>query len=136
MKLYSVRLKPGQDLRKELLAFAKTNHIQAGSIGTCVGALKSVTLRMAGATPNKQDLRTFNQPYEIVSLVGTVTGKDCHLHIALADKEGTVIGGHLKESVVDPTAEIVIADDESAVYIREIDNETKFEELVIKPRNT
>ena len=135
MKLYSLRLKQNQDLRVELVKFARENNIQAGSILTCVGALKPSVLRMAGATPEKQDIRTFEDKHEIVSLVGTLTGDDCHLHIALSDKEGCVIGGHLKDgSLVDLTAEIVIAEDTSVIYTRELGEDTRFPELTIRPR--
>lgn len=135
MKLYSLRLKQNQDLRVELVKFAKENNIKAGSILTCVGALKPFVLRMAGATPEKQDIRTFEDKHEIVSLMGTLSGEDCHLHIALSDKEGHVVGGHLKDgSLVDLTAEIVIAEDMSVVYTRELDEDTRFPELTIRPR--
>jgi hypothetical protein len=135
MKLYTVRLNNNQDLRVELLRFAKQNSIQAGSILTCVGALKSFVLRMAGATPDKQDIRTFSGKHEIVSLVGTLSNNDCHLHIALSNKDGQVIGGHLKEgSLVDLTAEIVIAEDDAVIYTRELDNDTGFTELVVKQK--
>ena len=132
MKLYSLRLKPGQDLIAELLSFTKENGIKAGSIVTCVGALKPFVLRMAGAKPDKQDIRKYEDTHEIVSLVGTITGDDCHLHISLSGKNGQVIGGHLKKgSLVDLTAEIVIAEDETATYTREFDEETGFSELKI-----
>ncbi len=135
MKLYTIRLKPGQDLRKELIKFANQNDIRAGSIVTCVGALKPFTLRMAGATPEEQDVRSYSKTAEIVSLVGTLSTDDCHLHISLSTKDGTVIGGHLKEdSLVDLTAEITILDDEANEYLRELDKETGFTELVIKDR--
>lgn len=133
MKLYSLRLRPNQDLRISLMEFAKANDIRAGSIVTCVGSLKLAVLRMAGAKSDKKDVTTYRDVYEIVSLVGTITSTDCHLHIAISDSEGHVIGGHLKEgSIVDTTAEIVIAEDENVIYDRELDEETGFCELVIK----
>lgn len=135
MKLYTLRLKQNQDLRMELLKYAKQNNIKAGSILTCVGALKPFVLRMAGATPDKQDIRAYEDKHEIVSLVGTLTGDDCHLHIALSSKEGVVVGGHLKDgSLVDLTAEIVISEDDTAVYTREPDEVTGFTELVVRER--
>ena len=135
MKLFTLRLKQDQDLRVELLKFAKDNNIKAGSILTCVGALKPFVLRMAGATPDKQDIRTYEDKHEIVSLVGTLTGTDCHLHIALSSKEGQVVGGHLKDgSLVDLTAEVVIAEDDSVTYKREHDKDTGFTELVIQKK--
>ncbi|NTW61134.1 DNA-binding protein [Candidatus Saccharibacteria bacterium] len=133
MKIYSLRLNPGQDLRVELVNFAKHNGIRAGSILTCVGSLKSVILRLAGATVENQNVRTYEDVYEIVSLVGTLTGDDCHIHISVSDKNGVVIGGHLKEgSLVDTTAEIVITEHEGVEYLRELDNNTGFPELVVR----
>ena len=133
MKLYTLRLKPQQDLRAELLKFAKTENITAGSIVTCVGALKPFVLRMAGAKPDNQDIRTYEDTHEIVSLVGTLTKDDCHLHISLSGNDGQVIGGHLKEgSLVDLSAEVVIVEDENVTYSREFDKETGFTELTIK----
>ncbi len=135
MKVFTLRLRPKQDLRLELIKFAKKNNIKAGSIVTCVGALQPFVLRMAGATPEKQDIKKYNEKHEIVSLVGTITGEDCHLHIALSNKCGEVVGGHLKEgSLVDLTAEVVIIEDESAKYLRETDKNTGFSELVVRER--
>lgn len=46
------------------------------------------------------------------------------------DKDGKSFGGHLKEgTIIHPTAEIVIGEDETAVYTRELDEETGFPEL-------
>lgn len=135
MELFTLRLHSDQDLRLEIMAFANANNILAGSIVTCVGSLKTFSLRMAGATPNNQNIKNFNQTHEIVSLVGTLSGKDCHLHIALSNKNGDVIGGHLKQgSLIDTTAEIVIMEDTNKIYSRNIDQNTKFSELAIEPR--
>lgn len=136
MKIYSLRLSPGQDLRVGLVNYAKNNGIKAGSILTCVGSLKLVVLRLAGATANNKNIQTYKDVYEIVSLVGTLTGDDCHIHIAVSDRNGVVIGGHLKEgSLIDTTAEIVIAEHEGTEYIRELDTRTGFTELLVKKFN-
>ena len=51
-------------------------------------------------------------PLEITSLVGNITTMDGavyqHIHINVADSNGKVYGGHLKETVISGTAEIVI----------------------------
>lgn len=137
MKIFTLRLKPSQDIRKELLNFAIKNNLEASSVITCVGSLNTVILRMAGALPEKQDIRILKGKYEIVSLVGTLNNFDCHLHIAVSDKSGAVIGGHLKEgSLVDSTAEIVIAENEDENYIRKLDKQTGFLELKISKNST
>ncbi|HSW77586.1 MAG TPA: PPC domain-containing DNA-binding protein [Candidatus Chromulinivoraceae bacterium] len=137
MKLHTIRLKPGKDLKLELENFVKAKNIQAGFIITCVGGLSQACMRMAGALPDKQDIRTYKGDYEITSLVGTVGVNGVHLHMAISDSEGKGFGGHLKEgTIIHPTAEIVIGEDEQATYTRELDEETGFPELVVSSNNS
>lgn len=133
MRIHTFRLKPGQDLKPEIEKYVSLNNIQAGFIITCVAGLKHATIRMADAKPDSQDIRTFDGPLEVTSLVGTVSVNGTHIHINVSDKEGIVFGGHLKEnSPVHLTAEIVIGEDENATYTREKDKDTGFTELVVK----
>lgn len=134
MKTYIFRLRPGQEIRSEIQKFAKENKIKAGYIVTCVAGLGSAKIRMAGALPDKQEVREWNEHLEVVSLVGTVEEDDCHLHIAVSDKDGNVFGGHFREGVVFITAEIVIGEDETKQFSREMDEETGFDELVVRDR--
>ncbi|HET6746600.1 MAG TPA: PPC domain-containing DNA-binding protein [Candidatus Saccharimonadales bacterium] len=131
--IHTFRLKPGADLKTEIENFVKANNIQAGFIVTCVGGLSQACMRMAGALPDKQDIRTYEGDFEITSLVGTVSVNGVHLHMAVSDKDGHSFGGHLKEgTIIHPTAEIVIGEDESVTYTRELDEETGFPELVVR----
>lgn len=135
MKLHTFRIRPGNDLKSELEKFVKTNSIQAGFIVTCVGGLSQATMRMAGAMPDKQDIRTYEGDFEITSLVGTISVYGVHLHMSISDKDGKSFGGHLKEgTLIHPTAEVVIGEDEQTVYTRELDEETGFPELVVSER--
>jgi uncharacterized protein len=133
MKTYAFRLKPGKDLKLGIEDFVAEKGLKAALVITCVGGLESLTIRMAGATPGSQNVKTLTEDFEVVSLVGT-TGKDgCHFHIAASTRDGQVIGGHLKEgTVVNPTAEVVLGELEGAVFSREMDDDTGFEELVVK----
>jgi predicted DNA-binding protein with PD1-like motif len=132
MKLHTFRLQPGQDLKPEIEKFVRENKIQAGFIVTCVAGLEYATLRMAGATPNAQDVRTISGPLEVTSLVGTVSVNGSHLHLTVTDKEGRALGGHLKEnSPVHFTAEIVIGEDAESIYNRKLDEQTGFTELEV-----
>lgn len=132
MKMLALRLTPNQDLKIELERVIEENNIESGYIATCVGSLHAVNIRMAGAKPEKQDIRTLNGHYEIVSLVGTISTSGTHLHISVSDEEGNVTGGHLKEgSIVTTTAEIVIGYDEDTTFSRVLDEETGFEELTV-----
>lgn len=105
MKVFALRLKPEQDLRQSLKSFAQENNIKAGFILTAIGSLKQATIRFAN-----QDVSTvLNDKFEILSLNGTVANTGVHLHIAIADKTGKTIGGHLdNRCVIYTTAEIVM----------------------------
>lgn len=132
MKVHTFRLTPGNALKTEIENVVKAKNIKAGFIVTCVGGLSQASMRMAGALPDKQDIRTYKGDFEITSLVGTVSVNGVHLHMAISDKEGQSFGGHLKEgTILHPTAEIVIGEDENATYTRELDEETGFSELVV-----
>jgi predicted DNA-binding protein with PD1-like motif len=128
MKIHTFRLKPGQDLKPEIVNYVQKYQIKAGVVLTCVGGLTRATLRMS----EEHIVKTFDQKFEIVSLVGTLSQDGCHLHISLSDREGKTIGGHLKENcLVYSTAEIVLAEFEDCIFNREDDMETGFKELVV-----
>jgi len=131
MKYLTFRLKSNQLLKEEIEAHAKD--IEAGILLSVVGSLKNANLRMAGTTPNRQDVGSFDGPFELVSGTGTVSKDGCHLHVSVSDKEGNVIGGHLKDGCrVDTTVEIVIGIIEGSSYKRTFDKNTGFKELDVQ----
>jgi len=68
-----------------------------------------------------------------VSLVGTLSGGEGHLHISLSDVQGHVIGGHVIGGLyIYTTAEIVIGECSDLKFEREHDDSTGFQELAIK----
>ena len=89
--------------------------------------MKSAKLRLAN-----EEIKEFNQNFEIISLTGTLSQNGPHLHISLADNEGRVIGGHLKEGcLINTTAEVIIGDNENMKFSRKFDQKTNFKELII-----
>jgi len=135
MKTHAFRLKPNQDLRTSIEDYARENNIKAGAILTCVGSLKHATIRMANASAldKSNQIKNYDQKFEIVSLIGTFSDQKSHLHISLSDKDGKVIGGHLKKGcTIYTTAEIVIGEFNSLIFAREQDEKTGFVELVVK----
>jgi predicted DNA-binding protein with PD1-like motif len=77
-------------------------------------------------------VKTFNQYFEILSLVGTLSGKSGHLHVSLGDEDGGVIGGHVMgDMIVYTTAEVVIGDCSDVKFSREFDQRTGYDELTI-----
>lgn len=128
MKIFALRLKPDQDLRQSLKTFAKDQNIKAGFILTAIGSIKQATIRFA----NQSDSTVLNDKFEIISLNGTLAITGIHLHIAIADKEGKIIAGHLDDDcIIYTTAEIVIGASEEFSFIRTIDKQTGYKELEI-----
>ena len=94
-----VRLRPGDDLKRELDALARRENLDAASI------------------------------------LGTLSSRGSHLHIAVSDGEGHTVGGHLLEgSRVYTTAEVVVLAFRELRYGYEVDPTYGYHELVVRPR--
>lgn len=127
-RVLALRLRPGQDLRKQLEMFIKEKRIRAGFVITTVGSLRQASVRLA----DQPSATNFSGKFEIVSLVGTLGQDGVHLHISISDSDGKTIGGHLVEGcLIYTTAEIVIGDAEGLTFSREKDAETGYPELRI-----
>ena len=127
-KVHVFRLKPNQDLKKEIQNIVNSEKIKAGYIITCVGSLKKLSIRLA----NEKNNLVLDEKFEIVSLVGTVSENGSHIHISISDKTGKTIGGHLSDgNIIYTTAEIVIGEIDNLNFKREEDKESGFKELSI-----
>lgn len=125
----ALRLTPGTDLKEVLIRFVQERNLSAGIILTCVGSLAEASLRFAG----RDETTTLSGPFEILSLVGTLSPEGAHLHIALADKEGKVVGGHVQIGcLVYTTAELVIGELSRMTFLRTFDTVTGYEELEVR----
>lgn len=128
MRTFAVRLLPGQDLKRELIAFAERHALSAPVVLTCVGSLTKLTLRFAHAT----DATVRTGFFEIVSLVGCVDPPRGHLHLSAADETGAVAGGHLLEGCeIYTTAEVVLGDLPGVQFRRALDPTYGYKELVV-----
>jgi len=129
MKVVPLRLPPGADLRRALEVWMGDQQEQAGCLISAVGSLSLAQLRLAGATQAK----AIHGELEIISLSGTLSPDGAHLHIAVADSSGTVIGGHLcAGSLVRTTAELVVGLLPDWQFSRELDPATGYAELQIR----
>jgi len=144
IRVHTIRLIPGQELKTELLNYCHDHGIHAGFIVTCVGSLKKVHLRYAySSDPNYhmaqwREGAVLEKEFEIVSLVGTISekGTACHLHVTVSDCAGKTRGGHLLgDAIVRTTAEVVLGEAMDYNYILEHDESTGFPELVVERRS-
>lgn len=131
VQTHAFRLKPGQDLKKELVSYCNTHQLHAATLISGIGSLKVAQLRLADAKVSK----TFDGPFEIVSLIGTLSVHGIHLHISISDKDGKVLGGHLLDGcLIHTTAEIVLLESLELKFDRKNDLETGYKELVVTKR--
>jgi predicted DNA-binding protein with PD1-like motif len=127
-KIHALRLVPGEDLRASVITFARGNNIAAAFILSCAGSLAQTSIRFA----NQKATAVKNGFFEIISLNGTLSKDGCHLHIAIANEKGEVIGGHVMDgNIINTTAEIVIGEIPGLVFSREHDRTTGYAELKI-----
>ena len=133
IKFYATRLKSGTDLRQSIADFVKANNITAGTVVSGVGHLTRLVVRLADATPGHSPQFDRRENFEIVSLTGTVETDDLHLHISAADKDGRVVGGHLKPGcTIGITLELVMLADTDLQFKRQLDPANGFECLVVE----
>ena len=133
--MHALRLHPGDELFGALKKYCTDNNIKAAYIATCVGSLKAATLRLANADRDRpNEIKTYDQRFEIVSVVGTISCEGAHIHLGLADATGAGVGGHLISATVFTTAEIVLGEVPGLAFERRFDDATGFKELSVERR--
>mmetsp|Transcript_21456 Transcript_21456/g.35380 ORF Transcript_21456/g.35380 Transcript_21456/m.35380 type:complete len:190 (-) Transcript_21456:925-1494(-) len=143
MTAHCFRLHPGEELMPALKQAAAIilarSKCESAFIITAVGSLERATIRLANASRTDgddtggNDIKTYNQRFEVVSLVGTFSadGSGCHVHISLADAKGNTIGGHLIDGTVFTTCEIVMGTADNVKFTRTMDDTTGYNELEV-----
>jgi predicted DNA-binding protein with PD1-like motif len=130
MQTLPLRLTPGNDLRGTLEAALRDHGWSAAFVLQGIGSLRVAQLRLAGAD-QPVELRG---DLEILTLAGSLSPDGAHLHMALADAQGRVLGGHVAPGcMVRTTAEVLLALLPAHRFSREHDTQSGFAELVIRP---
>jgi uncharacterized protein len=130
MQACPLRLMPGDDLRVALEHSLQQFGVRAAFVVQGIGSLSSVQLRFAGS----DEADGLNGDFEILTLGGSLSPDGAHLHMTIADAQGSVLGGHVAPGcIVRTTAEVLVALLPEHVFSREPDARTGFPELVIEP---
>ena len=121
------RLLKGMDLKKEIEEYVVNNKI-TGVITCSVGSLNKIAIRLADG----KTILEKKDKFEIVSVTGTLSPDGVHIHIAVSDSVGNLIGGHLKDGcIVNTTSEVCLQVFDNIKFKREFDESTGYEELVV-----
>lgn len=134
MHFSPLRLLPGQDLRAALEAALNDHSSGAAFVVQGIGSLSVAQLRLAGA----DDPTELRGDLEILTLAGSLAPDGAHLHIAISDAHGRVLGGHVAAGcIVRTTAEVLLALLPDHEFSRELDaSGSGFRELVVRYRST
>jgi predicted DNA-binding protein with PD1-like motif len=132
-KVYVIRLRPREDLKRSILTFARERQLKAAIILTCVGSLEQLHIRFA----NQKSGTMRPGHFEILHCGGTLSDSNCHLHLTVADETGITCGGHLLEDcLIYTTAEIAIAELPQLEFLRIEDRTYGYHELVVKTKES
>lgn len=127
MKTVCRRLHRGDDLLLSIRTLCEREKINAAVVLSAVGCVSRAVLRDAGGV----NLRSVDEPCEIVSLNGTASRTRCHLHLALSREDLSVIGGHMMPGcIVNTTCELVLGVLEHMRFDVEQDAQTGYDELI------
>ena len=127
MKTVCRRLHRGDDLLLSIRTLCEREKIDAAVVLSAVGCVSRAVLRDAGGV----NLRSVDEPCEIVSLNGTASRTRCHLHLALSREDLSVIGGHIMPGcIVNTTCERVLGVLEHMRFDVEQDAQTGYDELI------
>ena len=133
MKEYCLRLKKGDDLKREIEELCKIEGIDTACVISSVGSLIALDIRLAKA----QEKLHIDDGFEILSLNGTISKGKAHLHIAVSDDKGDCLGGHLLEgTLVDTTCELIILALDAYSSKRTYDEKTGYDEIVFERKDT
>lgn len=127
MKTVCRRLHRGDDLLLSIRTLCEREKIDAAVVLSAVGCVSRAVLRDAGG----MNLRSVDEPCEIVSLNGTASRTRCHLHLALSREDLSTIGGHMMPGcIVNTTCELVLGVLEHMRFDVEQDAQTGYDELI------
>lgn len=130
-RFHALRLLPGQEVFSRLYEFVQQHQLHAAWIAGCTGSLTNVALRFAG----QEETTLLTGTWEIISLNGTLELTGEHLHLAVSDPQGAMLGGHMMPGcTVRTTLELVIGELTELAFSRQPCVVSGYDELVITSR--
>lgn len=109
---YIIRLEQGEEILKTIKDFCDKNNIKSGYLSG-IGACGEAEIALYSLEEKKYYDKKFTGDFEIVSLSGSISDENIHLHVALGDHSFNMFGGHLKSAVISVTCEIMLIPGES-----------------------
>lgn len=111
-KIFALVFDNGEEVVAGLLQFAKDPKLSGAHL-TAIGALERITLGFFDVTKKDSKRIAIQEQVELMSLVGNIAQDDkgdpkLHAHFVVGKSDGTARGGHLLDTQVRPTLEVVV----------------------------
>ena len=105
------RIDRGEEIHEQLKEIALRESIKLAEV-SALGAVDDFTVGVYKMAEKKYYANSFQGPFEIVSLTGTISTMNgeyyAHLHMSAGNDKGEVFGGHLNRAMISATCELVI----------------------------
>jgi predicted DNA-binding protein with PD1-like motif len=110
-QIYVVRLEIGEEIITQLKELCTQLQIGAGKV--CgIGVVRSAVISYFDLPSGEYRHRKLSGNMEITSLMGNISSMEGepfpHLHVALADKDFQLLGGHLTAGEIGVTGELIV----------------------------
>jgi uncharacterized protein len=133
-----LRLEDGQELIATLAEFAHSHAIRAAIVVSGIGMLRSC--RLGFWNGKEYEPRELSTPHELVGLHGSIAefegAPSVHLHLALAGRDHTLVGGHLIEGTIGAVGELFLEQFEGARFGRRFDARSNLRLLDLEPSSS
>ena len=105
------RIDKDEEILAKIKELAEKENVRLASV-SALGAICDFTVGVFDTAEKRYMSNSFQGPYEIVSLTGTVNTMNgefyTHIHMSAGNGKGQVFGGHLNRAVVSATCEMVV----------------------------
>ena len=108
---YMLRFEDEETFPDRFLAFLAAESIVAGAF-TGIGAMMRTRIAFFDIDSRQYQDRDIEEQLEVLALVGNVAMFEgeplVHAHVTLGRRDGSALGGHLKQGIVRPTLEVTL----------------------------
>jgi len=122
-QIHILRLDDGEDIIDSILRSAKDSR---ATMLICTGLGMITDFELGYFDKGEYISKSYSEPHELLSIQGAISGygeQRVHVHVAVADKEHKMLGGHLLRGKVWMSNEIGIIRLDGVRSTREIDPE-------------
>lgn len=106
---YVIRIDKGEKVMAALTNWCKEQGVRSGFFSG-IGAVEHASCGYYNLEEKKYYFTTYNQPLEVISMIGNVAIKDgepfLHVHAVFSDTENNAFGGHVEEMTVGVVLEV------------------------------